>query len=137
MAGLETCPKIASINGITCPGLVTGGLTDLCVAAQDEGLALGFFRFLARSGATLTSLDLRCCALYVVPANLIPFENGYQRMDLYLCLLILWRWYRFVRYCWCLVTLQFGRNNELGPEGGTALATALVSLTVLEKLDLE
>ena len=69
MAGLETCPNMASINGITCPGLVTGGLTDLCVAAQDEGLALGFFRFLARSGATLTSLDLRCCAFYVVPGT--------------------------------------------------------------------
>ena len=59
MAQLENCSRLASINGISCPGLVTGGLTDLCIASQEEGLALGFFRYLARSGASLTSLDLR------------------------------------------------------------------------------
>lgn len=59
MEALETCPGIISINGISCSGLVSGGLMDLRISGQEEGLAIGFFRFLARSGATLTALDLR------------------------------------------------------------------------------
>jgi hypothetical protein len=56
---LEACPRLASLNGIACAGLVTGGLTDLRLGELEEGLAAGLFRFLARSGGTLTALDLR------------------------------------------------------------------------------
>ena len=59
---LDSCPRLAAINGVPCGGLVAGGLEELRAPALEAGLAASLVRFLARSGATLAALDLRCAA---------------------------------------------------------------------------
>ena len=59
MGALEMCTNLASLSGVACRGLVAGGLTDLQLGDKEAGLAMGFVRYLGRSGSTLASLDMR------------------------------------------------------------------------------
>jgi hypothetical protein len=53
------CTNIAFLSGVACRGLVSGGLTDLNLRDKELGLALGFVKYLWRSSAFLTFLDMR------------------------------------------------------------------------------
>lgn len=62
MSGLEGCPRLSTLDGVSCAGMVTGGLVELALSSlgEEAGLALAAAkRFLSRSYSTLETLDLR------------------------------------------------------------------------------
>ncbi len=65
LAGMDGCTGLATINGVACAGLYSGGLEELRAAGGlDRGLTLGIVLYLSRSTATLRALDLRCVQGY-------------------------------------------------------------------------
>ena len=69
IAGLGSHTALESLNGLSCVGLVSGGLRSLEVVmggsleggrqGQEEGLAAALVQMLSRSTSCLTKLDFR------------------------------------------------------------------------------
>ena len=66
MDGLEAVTSITSLNGLDgVSGLFKGGQPEVQLGGKwlgEKEAVVAVARLLGRSGATLTRLDLRCCA---------------------------------------------------------------------------